>query len=76
MEKVVGNYYQCGFRKGKSTIDNILAMRQIMEKILEYGISTYQLYIDFKAAYDTIRRNKLLEALVELNRSNFEACEL
>ena len=40
-------------------------MRQILEKTSEYGVSTFHLFIDFKAAYDTIRRDKLLEAIKE-----------
>jgi sorting nexin-29 len=65
IENIVGKY-QCGCRKGKSTIDQILSMRQILEKTSEYGISTFHLSIDFKAAYDTTRRDKLLEAVMEL----------
>jgi len=38
-------------------------MRQILEKTSEYGVSVFHVVSDFKAAYDTIRRNKLLEAL-------------
>jgi sorting nexin-29 len=64
MESIVGKY-QCGFRKGISTIDQIQSMRQILEKSSDYGISTFHLFIDFKAAYDTIRRDKLLKALTE-----------
>ncbi|XP_054719192.1 uncharacterized protein LOC129228537 [Uloborus diversus] len=62
--KVVGNY-QCGFLEGKSTIDQIHSIRQILEKTKEYGIDTYHLFIDFKAAYDCINRNKLFEAMYE-----------
>jgi sorting nexin-29 len=40
-------------------------MGQILEKTSEYGVSTFYLFIDFKAAYDTIRRDKLLEAIKE-----------
>jgi sorting nexin-29 len=40
-------------------------MRHILEKTLEYGISTFNLFIDFKAAYDTINREKLFEAMKE-----------
>jgi hypothetical protein len=36
-------------------------MRQILEKTSGFGISMFHLCVDFKAAYDTIRRNKLLE---------------
>jgi sorting nexin-29 len=64
MESIVGKY-QCGFRKGKSTTDQIRSMRQILEKTSEYRISTFHLFIDFKAAYDTIRRDQLLDNLTE-----------
>ena len=47
------------FRKGKSSPWDIL------EKTSEYGISIFHLFTDFNGAYDTIRRNKLLEALKE-----------
>jgi hypothetical protein len=47
------------FRKGKSSPWDIL------ENTSEYGISVFHLFIDFSAAYDPIRRNKLLKALKE-----------
>jgi hypothetical protein len=56
MEKIVGNY-QCGFQVGKSALDQIQSVRQILEKkTLEYGVITFHLFIDFKVAYDTINR--------------------
>jgi hypothetical protein len=42
----------------KSTIDQIQSMRQILEKHWNME-STFKLFIDFKAAYDTIKREKL-----------------
>jgi sorting nexin-29 len=48
--------YQCGFISGKSTSDQIFNLRQIMGKTSEYGIKTYDLFIDFKAAYNFINR--------------------
>jgi hypothetical protein len=44
-------------------------MRQIVEKTLEYGFSIFHLFIDLKAACDTVNRKKLLEALKELKFS-------
>jgi hypothetical protein len=41
-------------------------MGQILEKTSEYGISMFHLFIDFRAPYDTKRRNKLLETLKEI----------
>jgi hypothetical protein len=68
MENVAGKY-QCGFSTGKSTTDQIPAMRQILEKTSEYAISTFHFFIDFKAAYDTIRKDKLLAVLTEFKIS-------
>lgn len=68
-EPLIGNY-QCGFREKKSTTDHIHMMRQIIEKTKEYGLSTFHLFIDFKAAYDTINREKLSEAMEELGIPN------
>ena len=55
--------YQCGFRPGKSTIDQIFTLRQILEKIQELQIDTHHLFIDFKAAYDSIYREELYRAM-------------
>lgn len=48
--------YQCGFTAGKSTSDQIINLRQIMEKSSEYGIETYYFFVDFNSAYDSINR--------------------
>jgi hypothetical protein len=46
-EKVLG-YYQAGFRPGRSTIDQIFTVKQMLEKCWEYNISVYLAFIDFK----------------------------
>ena len=66
VDKEIGRY-QCGFRSGKSTIDQIFCLRQILERTLEFGIGTHQLFIDYKAAYDNIIRSQLYCALREMN---------
>ena len=38
-------------------------MRQILEKMAEYRHDTYHLFIDFKAAYNSIARVKLYNAM-------------
>jgi len=55
--QIIGQY-QCGFREGVSTIDQIQTLRQILEKT-ELQIETLHLFIDFKTAYDEVSRNQL-----------------
>jgi sorting nexin-29 len=64
VEKIIGSY-QCGFRSGKSTSDQIHTVRQIMEKMGEYGVSTFYLFMGFKAAYDISNRNELFKTMEE-----------
>ncbi|GFT97691.1 reverse transcriptase domain-containing protein [Trichonephila clavipes] len=63
-DKVIRNY-QCGFRPQRSTIDQIHTLKQILEKTKEYNIKTFNLFVDFKAAYDSINRDKMIEAMTE-----------
>jgi sorting nexin-29 len=51
-ENIIGNY-QCGFQKNRSTTNQIFTLRQILEN---------NLFIDFKSAYDTIKREQLYNA--------------
>jgi hypothetical protein len=48
--------YEAGFGPGKSTINQIFALRQILEKMKEFRISTHFLFIDFKIAHGSIDR--------------------
>jgi sorting nexin-29 len=64
VEEIIGDY-QCGFRKGRSTTDQIFCLRMILEKACEYKVDIHQLYIDYKQAYDTINRAELVEILKE-----------
>jgi hypothetical protein len=59
MEEVVGDY-QCGFRKNRSTVHQIFAVRQILEKFYEYDVDIHMLFVDFKQAYDSVNRKKLI----------------
>jgi hypothetical protein len=57
--------YQCGFCPGKSTINQIFTLSQIIEKTVEFQIGVQHLFIDFKAAYDSINCKKLYSAVEE-----------
>lgn len=65
-ESCIGEY-QCGFRRDRSTSDQIFSLRQILEKCREYNIDTHHLFIDFKAAYDSVLRGKLWEIMVNFS---------
>ena len=50
---------QAGFRKGRSCSDQCFALRQLVEKSLEFQIPVKINFIDFKAAFDSIQRDSL-----------------
>ena len=45
---------QCGFRKGRGTVDQIWVTRQAMEKAVEYRTPVHLCFIDLTKAYDTV----------------------
>ena len=63
--KEISRDHQCGFRRNRSTIDHIFCIRQILEKKWEYNEEVHQLFIDFKKASDSVRREVLYKILIE-----------
>jgi hypothetical protein len=63
-DEIIGNH-QCGFRRNRSTTDQIFYIRQILEKKWEYNGKIHQLLIDFQKAYDSVRREALYNMLIE-----------
>ena len=63
-KEIIGDH-QCGFRRNRSTIDHIFCIRQILEKKWEYNEEVHQLFMDFKEAYDSVRREVLYKILNE-----------
>lgn len=53
LEENLGGY-QCRFQKGRSTIEQHSSIDQIIEKKDEYRENIWQLFADFKKAYDSI----------------------
>jgi hypothetical protein len=45
--------------------DQILCIHQLLEKKWEYTVTLHQLFIDFKKAYDSVRREALYNILIE-----------
>jgi hypothetical protein len=63
-EKIIGDD-QCGFRRNRSTTDDIFYIRQILEKIWEYNNTLHQLLVDFKKAYNSVRWEVLYNILIK-----------
>ena len=54
---------QAGFRKGRSCIDHIFVLRQILEQAAEWNSNLYVLFIDFEKAFDSLYRETLWKIL-------------
>jgi sorting nexin-29 len=63
-DEIIGDH-QCGFRRNRSTTDQIFYIRQILEKKCEYNGTVYRLFIDFKKAYDSVTREAFYNILTE-----------
>ena len=55
---------QCGFRPGRSTMDQIFALQQVFEK-LEYAKEVTACFVDLEKAYDRIPRKKFWAVLLQ-----------
>jgi hypothetical protein len=64
VNEIIGDH-QCGFRRNRSTMDQIFYIRQILEKKWEYNGTVHQLFIDFKEVYDSVKREVLYNILLE-----------
>jgi hypothetical protein len=63
MDEIIGDH-QCGFRRSRSATDQIFCIRQILGKKWKYNETVHQLFIDFKKAYDSVRREVLYNILI------------
>jgi hypothetical protein len=63
-DEIIGDN-QCGFWYNRSTTDQIFYVQQIMEKKWEYNGTVLHLFVDFKKACDSLRREVLYNILIE-----------
>jgi hypothetical protein len=63
INEIIGGH-QCGFRRDRSTTDQIFCIREILEKS-EYNETVHELFVDFKKAYNSVRREVLYSILIE-----------
>ena len=57
---------QCGFRKGRSCLDMVFTVRQLMGKTIEHRTKLFLLFVDLKKAYDSVLHAALWRALRKL----------
>jgi hypothetical protein len=57
-EEIVWNH-KGGFRRNSSTTDHIFSIHQIMEEKWEYNEAVHQPFIDFKKAYNSVRKEAI-----------------
>jgi hypothetical protein len=62
--------HEYGVWGNRSTADQIFRIFQILEKKWEYNETVHQLFINFKKAYDSVRRELLYNIL-----NTYEICE-
>ena len=54
---------QNGFREGRTTLAQILALRRIIEEVKRNNLAAVMCFIDFRKAFDTINRGIMLRIL-------------
>ena len=54
---------QNGFRRGRNTVGQILAVRRIIEEAKAHNLPAILTFIDFKKAFDSIHREKMFRIL-------------
>ena len=68
---------QAGFRRGKSTVDQVVLLTQNTEDSFEAKKKAGAVFIDLTAAYDTVWHRgltcKLIDELTIMNEKNFES---
>jgi hypothetical protein len=64
VNEIIGDH-QCGFRRNRSTTDQIFYIPQILQKKWEYNGTVHQLFIDCRKIYDPIKGEVLYNILLE-----------
>jgi hypothetical protein len=66
-DEIIGDH-QYGFRRNRIITYQVAFNRQILKKKWEYNETVYQLFVDFKEVYHSVRRDVLYNILIQLHR--------
>lgn len=61
-----GGDYQCEFKIGRNTTDQIFTLKEVEVESYEHWLPSLVLFIDFKHAHGRIKRSQIFNALEEL----------
>ena len=53
------SWTQVGFRKSRSTLSNILALRRLMEGMKQKNMALAMVFVDLSKAFDSINRQQI-----------------
>ena len=54
---------QAGFRKGRSTVEQVFVLRNIVEQAVEWNSSLYVCFVDYEKAFDSVHRKTLCKIM-------------
>ena len=54
---------QAGFRRGRSTTEQIFILRNIVEQAIEWNATMYMTFVDFEKAFDSVHQDSLWKIL-------------
>ena len=60
---------QAGFRRGRSTVEQIFILRNIIEQVVEWQSTLYVTFVDFEKAFDSVDRESLWTIMSSYNKS-------
>jgi hypothetical protein len=64
VDEIIGDH-QCVFQRNRSTTDHIFCIHHVPEKKWEQCGAVHKVFVDFKAAYESVRRKVLYRVLIK-----------